>query len=195
MPEGDAVVLFFGRVTPNKGVHLVLEAAERAASRATRPLRVRIVGSSEYAAAGALSPYEVDLRARAAAMSVPVDFVPFLPPEDVTAELGRASVACLPSTWSEGFPLVALEAMANGLPVVCSDSPGMVEACGDAAAVVPMGEVEGLADAVVDLAADGEHWAEMSERGRSRAQAFTWERTARALAGQPDPTDGVQVPT
>lgn len=178
-------ILFFGRVVPNKGVHLVLRAATEAAKRTRRPLRVRIVGSAEYSAARELSAYEKKLRAEAATMDLPVDFIPFLPPEELLEVMQQSSVACLPSTWAEGFPLVALEAMATGLPVICSDSPGMVEACGEAAIIAPMGEVAGLSRGIADLAEEETLFTEMSGRGLSRASRFTWDRTVREIARAP----------
>ena len=90
---------------------------------------------------------------------------------------------CLPSQWAEGLPLAALEAMATGLPVVCSDSPGRVEAWADAAIVVPGGAPDGLAAALVRLAEDDE-WARRSRASRERASAFTWEGAVSALIGK-----------
>lgn len=179
--EGEFSIVFFGRVAPNKGVHLVLRAAAAAAERTARPLRVRVVGSSEYSAGGPLSPYEAEVRDLGASLALPVDFMPFLPPAELKDVLRSSSVACLPSTWAEGFPLAALEAMATGLPVICSDSPGMLEACGDAALVAPMGDVGGLADAIVTLAGSDAEWERRSASGWERARRFSWERTARAI--------------
>lgn len=182
VPAGEFVVLFAGKVAENKGVHLVLEAAERLRARVARPVRVRVVGGSRYGAGG-LDAYEMGLRDVAARLSVPVDFVPFADRAAVAAEMRAASAVCLPSTWAEGFPLVVLEAMASGTPVVCSDSPGMLEAAGGVARVAPMGDVAGLADGLAALASDPGEWAERSERGRARAELFTWDAAARAVAG------------
>ena len=176
-------VLYAGRVTEKKGVHLVLEAVERALESMTRPIALRIIGSADYASADTLSQYERSLRAHAEKMSVEVEFVPFLSRADLITHLRNASVMCLPSQWAEGLPLAALEAMATGLPVVCSDSPGLVEACADAAIVVPGGAPDGLAAAFVRLADDDE-WARRSRASRERASAFTWEGAVSALIGK-----------
>jgi glycosyltransferase involved in cell wall biosynthesis len=182
--DGEFVVLFVGRIAEHKGVHLVIESAARVAERTSRPVRVRIIGSSGYSSAGELSAYEVELRRQAARLTVPVEFVPFVGRADLIRELAAGSVACLPSTWAEGLPLVALEAMAAGLPVVCSDSAGMVEACGGAALTAPKGSVEGLADALVRLVEDDAEWERRSRLSWDRVQSFTWERAARQIARQ-----------
>lgn len=184
-------VLFFGRVGPNKGVHLALRAAARAAGRTRRPVRMRIVGSAAYQADGALSDYEQQLRDEADAMEIPVEFIPFVPPEKLVEIMRESSVACLPSTWAEGFPLAALEAMATGLPVICSDSPGMLEACADAAIIAPMDEVEPLVDGMLSLAEDDAAWRERSAAGWTRAQGFSWERTMRDIVRLPAPAGPV----
>ena len=50
------------------------------------------------------------------------------PREDIEAVLAAVDVVVVPSTCEEGFPLVALEALAAGRPVVASESGGVVEA-------------------------------------------------------------------
>ena len=181
-PDGEFLVLFFGRIAENKGVHLVLEAADQAHRHRGRSLRVKVVGSAQYDADSHLSPYEIQLREQAERLSVPVDFVPFVTRPDMVRLLSTAGVACLLSTVAEGFPLTVLEAMASGVPVICSDSPGMVEAAGTAATVVPRGDVTAAADALTTLATDDGLWSGRSAAGIRRARGFGWEHAMRAIA-------------
>lgn len=180
-PDDDFTIAFIGRIVDNKGVHLVLEAAELARFYTGRSLRVIVVGSANYDSADALTPYELKLRAQAAAMSVPVEFLPFADQSEVLQQLQRSAVACLPSLWSEGLPLSALEAMATGLPVITSDSAGMVEACGDAAAIVPSGDPAGMAREIARLANDAAEWSAASAASRRRATRFSWHTVVEAL--------------
>lgn len=175
-------IVFVGRVVENKGVHLVLQAAELASRMTTRAISVTVVGSANYDAGDSLTTYEQKLRTQAAAMSVAVDFLPFAGQSDVVHQLERSAVACLPSLWSEGLPLAALEAMATGLPVITSDSAGMVEACGGAAAaVVPNGDPAGMATELARLANDTAKWSAASSASKQRAAQFSWQRVTDAL--------------
>ena len=78
-----------------------------------------------------------------------------------------------------GFGLPVLEAMQAGAPVVASDTPALVELVGDAGLLLPATDVEQWADSIARLARDEELCGVLRARGRARAAAYTWERTAR----------------
>jgi alpha-1,3-rhamnosyl/mannosyltransferase len=90
--------------------------------------------------------------------------------------LAAADALVFPSEY-EGFGAPALEAMAIGTPVVCSDQPALAEVVGDAGLVLPL-EIDAWADALDVVAADAET---LRAAGRARARAFTTQRSAAAL--------------
>ncbi len=180
-PDVFTVVLV-GRIAPHKGMHLGLEAVAAMASKVAGPVRVEVVGSSSYGG-GEPSDYESSLRASAAAMVAPVEFRGWLEPDELARSLADASVVCLPSLGAEGMPLVALEALASGTPVVCSDSPGLLEAVGDVGLVSPRGDVGGMADNLARLALDSDEWTARSAAGVERAAGFTWAEVAAKIGG------------
>jgi len=100
---------------------------------------------------------------------------------DMRALYAQAAVAVVPSEY-EGFGLPAGEAMACGVPLVSTDGGALPEVVGDAARVVPVGDVAALAGAIEALLLDPETRDELGRRGRARiVERFTWERTAEQL--------------
>jgi glycosyltransferase involved in cell wall biosynthesis len=88
----------------------------------------------------------------------------------------RASALVFPSLY-EGFGLPPLEAMACGCPVACSNAAALPEVVGDAARLFDPHDPPAIADAVRDVLATPDEW---TRRGLERAQAFSWDETARA---------------
>ena len=68
------------------------------------------------------------------------------PVKDIGEALSRASLLLMPSLWYEGFGLIAMEAMLGGLPVVASDSGGLLEAKEGTGYVIPVRPVRGYQD-------------------------------------------------
>lgn len=78
----------------------------------------------------------------------------------------------------EGFGLPPLEAMACGTPVACSNTSSLPEVVGDAALTFDPLDIEDIATALRRLLEDSTLRTDLSERGRRRAAAFTWQRAA-----------------
>jgi glycosyltransferase involved in cell wall biosynthesis len=97
----------------------------------------------------------------------------------------RALCLVFPSTY-EGFGLPPLEAMASGCPVIVSRHGAIPEVCGDAALYLDGTGAGALAALIARLAGDPALRDTLAARGRARAAAFTWRRTARALVGALD---------
>ena len=97
------------------------------------------------------------------------------------AELTRtyASADCfLFPSLLEGFGFPPLEAMASGLPVVCSDRPSLPEVVGEAAITAPPNDRETLANAVSKVLTNETVAGDMRARGLAQAAQFSWARTA-----------------
>ncbi len=166
-------LLCVGRLIPVKG-HLVLLRALAQARAHVPDLVLDIAGSG---------PLEPALRgyARELGLGDAVRFLGFVSP--VQRAIEDASVVVVPSL-GEGFGMVALEAMERARPVIASAVGGLPEivAGGETGLVVPPGDAEELADAMVALASDLPRASAMGEAGRRRAlESFTQERSTAAI--------------
>ncbi len=119
-------------------------------------------------------------------------FEGFLVGEALPKAYASADVFLFPSD-TETFGSVTLEAMASGLPTVCADATGsrsLVEP-GVTGALAPVGDVEALTAAVLQLARDAALRRRMGEAARRRSLLFSWDEAMagalsryRALAGR-----------
>lgn len=100
----------------------------------------------------------------------------------VTDRQLAASYSCstafvLPSLY-EGFGLPAIEAMAHGVPVACSNAGALPEVCGDAAILFDPLSVEAIVEALKRILDDSALRQRLGEAGRARAAEFSWKRCA-----------------
>jgi glycosyltransferase involved in cell wall biosynthesis len=109
-----------------------------------------------------------------------VRFIGFVDDADLPDLYRAARVFAFPSLY-EGFGLPPLEAMACGVPVVASNASSLPEVVGDAGLLVDPLDVDGLAEALTQAAADDAWRAQAITRGLARARQFTWTRAAEQL--------------
>jgi glycosyltransferase involved in cell wall biosynthesis len=165
---GRPVVLAVGRLTPQKGFDLLLEAMTILGDREPAPLLV-IAGDGPQAAR---------LAARSAALGSDVRFLGLR--ADIPALLAAADVVAVPSRW-EGQPLIVQEALRAGRPLVASRVGGIPSLTGeDAALLVPPGDPGRLASAVRSL---------LDDRALASALGAAAVARARALPSEPDAVD------
>jgi glycosyltransferase involved in cell wall biosynthesis len=161
--EGGHMV-FVGRLDPVKGVPLLLEAF--AQIRARHPqARLTVAGDGRIRA-------RLEARARALGVADVVDFPGYLDETQVAELLTRADLMVLPS-FAEGLPVVLMEAMASGLPVIATQIAGVPELVVDGVSglIVPPGDVTGLARAMDRLLGDPALCARMGQAGRAQVLA------------------------
>ncbi|NKY09164.1 glycosyltransferase family 4 protein [Cellulomonas hominis] len=170
--RGDRLrVVFVGRMIRDKGADVLVDAV----ARLDRPdLELVLVGSRNFDAAAAPSPFEQDLRERAGPLGDRVRTVPFTPRAEVAQLYRDADVVVVPSRWAEPFALTVMEGMASGVPVVASAVGGIPEVAGDAGILVPPGDPDSLAAALEALADDESLRLSAGARARRWAEAHDW---------------------
>ncbi|OGY27987.1 MAG: hypothetical protein A3F33_00550 [Candidatus Woykebacteria bacterium RIFCSPHIGHO2_12_FULL_43_10] len=102
----------------------------------------------------------------------------FVPDADLAILYRRAEAYVFPSL-SEGFGLPAIEAMASGLPVVCSNIPVLKEVCGEAALYFDPYDAESIARAVNKVIEDQDLRDLLVKKGFACSKQYSWERTAK----------------
>ncbi len=146
--------LFVGRLTEDKGVHVLIDAFTRV-HQAHPHTRLVIVGSSFFANAPR-TPYQERLVAQAAAVSGAIVFTGFLPHEQLRAVYAHADAVVVPSIWQEPFGLVGLEAMSSQSCVIASRVGGLPELIAHerTGLLVPPNDVPALCEAMERVVLD-----------------------------------------
>ncbi|GAA3778166.1 glycosyltransferase family 4 protein [Micromonospora maritima] len=164
------LILSVGRLHPQKRYDVLIDAAARWRTRSPAPAVV-IAGSG---------PAYLPLAARISAARAPVTLLGHR--TDVADLLAGADLAVVTSDW-EARQLFAQEALRAGVPLVATAVGGLPELVGDAAVLVPPGDVDAVDAAVRELLDDAARRAELSRRGAARAAGWPTEAdTVAALA-------------
>ncbi len=178
-PAGRAALLLFaGRVVRDKGADTFVEACARALPRLPG-WRAEMIGADRFSAASPETPFLRRLRPRAAAAGVAL--AGYRPHATVLEAMAAAAIVAVPSRWPEPFGLTALEAMASGAALVCSDRGALPEIAGEAAMIADPDNPAALARAFCALAADPAQRQARAEAGLARARRFDVSHAAAAL--------------
>jgi spore coat protein SA len=181
------IVLYVGRLIPQKGVHHLLTTLPALVAKAPDVLVV-IVGSALYGS-HRRTGYVKRLYNQAAHWKKHVHFEPYVPHQEIPKWFSMADIAVVPSVGKEAFGLVNLEAMAAELPVVATRAGGIQEVVEDGVtgflvtksypAIIPE-----LASRISYLLGNEEAREEMGRKGRERVMnQFLWQHTAERWLG------------
>jgi glycosyltransferase involved in cell wall biosynthesis len=163
---------------PRKGIEVLLEALSILRTKGF-PVKLRAVGdfyTDEYRA-------EVLDLCKELNLGDSVQWTGFT--QDVDAELSQMDIFALPSLFGEGMPMVVLEAMATGLPVVASDVEGIPEAVRDGldGLICEPADPHELASAIARIISGEVNYRELSQNAfRRHARKFSDASMAAGVA-------------
>ncbi|MEO5822961.1 MAG: glycosyltransferase family 1 protein [Vicinamibacteraceae bacterium] len=167
------LVLFVGSQLNRRHVPDLVRAFAPLVAREARA-RLVLVGDNR-----SHPPEDARAVARDLGIAAAVDTRPWIADAELAALYGAATAFAWLSTY-EGFGLPPLEAMAAGVPVVAYDTAVAREVYGTAATLVPVGHVEAVTAALVDLGTDPVRRAAARQAGLEHVTRFDWARTGRA---------------
>ena len=170
LTENDFVVLYVGRLIQVKGV---LELMQAVLAISDPSVKLLCVGSANFGK-WAYSPYEKQVKQLAEQNRDRIFFTGYVDNGEVYRYAAAADVQCIPTLVEEAAPLVALEAMAEGMPLIATRSGGMVEYIdSDSALIIERDRIaEELQEAIRCLKAHPEVRRRMGEKARIRSQKY-----------------------
>lgn len=193
-------ILFVGRLSPEKGVHDLLEAYA-AAKAQNESLELDVIGPDGRLPADHLvelssqtrmrefvryyeggDDYGRSLRKRASRVGG-VRFLGHVAHDEIVSHYNRADILALPSV-HEAFGIPLAEAMACGVATIASDDGGLADITrvNQAGMLVAPGKPEQLTEAILELARDPDRRQRMGKAGRRVAvEQFSWESTTARL--------------
>jgi len=175
--RGQKIALFLGRLHPKKGLHLLLNAWAQV-SRSAKDVHLVIAGPDSENTRAALERMVDDLKIRNS-----VTFAGMLPGPRKWAALAASDLFVLPS-YSEGFSVAVLEALAMGLPVIVTHPCHIPEVSNHKCGWVIEPELTALEQALEEfLETSSQTAAQMGQRGRNLIhERFRWPVIGKQMA-------------
>lgn len=171
-PNRPRTVLYVGRSDPYKNLPLLIRAFAKARTRCPFPLNLVIAGTNDPR-----YPESMELVA-GLGLEADVRWTGYLSDIDLASEYLRADLLAHPSLY-EGFGLQIAEAMACGLPVVCTDAGSLPEIAGESAMMVKANDPAAFSQAMVRVLTDETLAASLAANGPLQAAKFTWLSAAK----------------
>jgi len=170
----EKVVMYVGRVTPHKGLRFLVDSAQHLPSN----VRILIVGGGDFRE-------KLERRAEKLGVSEQVIFAGRVSNRDLPYYYAASDLFVLPSiSRLEAFGIVALEAMASGVPVLVSDIPGVREVIDpgvNGMLCEPFND-EALARSVMGYLDDPDLYERMKEGGFTHVRTkYSWKTIVKQL--------------
>lgn len=178
--DSDFIVLYSGRINPEKGVKELIEAF--GLLKEYPSIKLLIMGGSFFGNDNSDDSYINSLKELSKKLQNSIVFSGFVPYHQVPSYLKMADVAVVPSMWEDPFPTTILEAMCVGLPIIATDSGGIKEACEECAIIIPKENLaHRLQKEILALYNNPSLRKEMTSLGVEVSKRFTKEKYAYSI--------------
>jgi len=173
IPDDAVVAVTVRRLVYKNGIDTLIESAEIAIRKNPRLFFIAVGGGPDFA--------QVKTKVEQLGIEKNFKLAGFISDRDLPFYYNAADLFILPSKSGEGLPLVALEAMACGLPVVATDVGGireiMIEGYGE---IVPPNNPELLAEAALNVS-NSKISSRKNELRKKIEERYSWEQNVRKL--------------
>lgn len=168
----EKFILYIGTLQPRKNLPMLLEAYAKIKNDLSG-MKI-VIGGNKKA-------HNYDLRIdqviERSGLNNDVFFPGFVDEKDKPAIFRLASVFAFPSLY-EGFGIPPLEAMSQGVPVICSDIPSLKEIAGSGALYFDVKSLDDFSKKLYDISMDLSLRKELIRAGNERVSFFSWEKSA-----------------
>ncbi|MBB5355376.1 glycosyltransferase involved in cell wall biosynthesis [Anoxybacillus mongoliensis] len=181
--DQKTVILYAGRLSPNKGVDKLIQALPELAKR-FNDLALVIVGSKWFSEEGT-TDYIAYVRSLAKRLPVPVVATGFVPPNEIQNWFAAADLFVCTSQWQEPLARVHYEAMAAGLPIVTTargGNPEVIVPNENGVVVERPEDPQDFVEKMTQILSNRTLMKKMGDNGRKLATSlYRWERVASDL--------------
>ncbi|MCI5648704.1 MAG: glycosyltransferase family 4 protein [Fusicatenibacter sp.] len=166
----DIVVVFAGRLVPEKGVQVLVEAISKIPEE--YHVKLLVIGASFFKESGD-NNFAKKLKEVSESIRERIIFSGYIDYKEMPAYYSMADVGCVPSLWEEPFGLTVVEQMAMELPVIATDSGAIPEIIDESNGyIIQRGEKlsDYIAQAIIELSVDFQKRRNMGLSGRNKAE-------------------------
>ena len=164
----DKYVLYFGACSARKNVETLIRAYSKLPENLRREYKLVITNPVE----------DTTDCVKDCGISDNVHYIKAVPESDKPAIYQMASLSVWPSLY-EGFGLPVLEAMASGVPVICSNVTSMPEVAGNAAILVDPLDDSVMSKEIERVLTDSDLRSELIAKGYENIKRFSWDESAK----------------
>ncbi len=170
---GENYIIYIGTIQPRKNLVRLMEAVAR-----IEGLKLVIVGKTTGLGRQGWKFEEILEAPKKLGIEDRVIFKGFV--DDLPELLSEASAFILPSLY-EGFGITVLEAMACGVPVICSNVSSLPEVCGSAGLLIDPTSVTQIEQAIRTITTDKKLRQKKIKEGLAQVKKFSWDKMVRTV--------------